>query len=128
MKKMSAPIRIRLQRQRGWRMPANTVKVDRTTVWGNPFDVREYGHDLAMHLFAYTARGWWSPANVRELDEQTVEMLHDAHCRWMRRIGDPLARARSELRGKNLACWCTLPEESADDLCHAAILLKLANE
>jgi hypothetical protein len=29
----------------------------------------------------------------------------------------------SELRGKNLACWCRLDQE-----CHADILLKLAND
>ena len=124
---MSAPTRIRLQRHRGWRMPANTVKVDRTTPWGNPFDVREYGRDLAMHLFSYTAKGWWSPANVSELDATTAQMLQDAHCRWVRRLGgDPIARARKELRGKNLACWCALPHEGDDD-CHANILLALAN-
>jgi hypothetical protein len=30
------PERIQLQRRAGWRMPANTVKVDRSTRWGNP--------------------------------------------------------------------------------------------
>ena len=125
---MTPPSRIQLQRVRGWRMPGNTLKVDRTTHWGNPFDVREYGRDLALHLFSYTARGCWSAANVMELDEPTASMLHDAHCRWLRRIGgDPVARARTELRGRNLACWCRLPEHAASDDCHAAILLELAN-
>jgi hypothetical protein len=31
------PERIQLKRAKGWRMPENTVKVDRTTKWGNPF-------------------------------------------------------------------------------------------
>jgi Domain of unknown function (DUF4326) len=35
--------RIQLSRTKGWRMPANTVKVDRTTKWGNPFVVGEHG-------------------------------------------------------------------------------------
>jgi hypothetical protein len=30
------PERIQLQRKRGWRMPPNTLKVDRSTRWGNP--------------------------------------------------------------------------------------------
>lgn len=34
---MSRPIRIQLSRAKGWRMPSNTMKVDRSTVWGNPF-------------------------------------------------------------------------------------------
>src|SRR5690242_2534546 len=126
---MSSPARIRLQRTAGWRMPAGTVKVDRTTLWGNPFDVREYGRDFALHLFGYTARGCWSPANVMDVDEPTASMLHEAHCRWLRRIGgDPVGRARAELRGKNLACWCELPQSGREDACHAAILLELAND
>jgi hypothetical protein len=124
----AAPLRIQLSRQRGWRMPANTVKVDRTTRWGNPYDVREYGHDLALHLFAYTARGWWCPSNVLGLDEAAAAALHDAHCRWVRRIGaDPARAAREALRGRNLACWCSAPDPGGDDRCHAAILLELAN-
>lgn len=34
------PKRIQLKRTKGWKMPPNTVKVDRTTKWGNPFYVR----------------------------------------------------------------------------------------
>lgn len=33
------PQRIQLSRAKGWKMPPNTVKVDRTTKWGNPFPV-----------------------------------------------------------------------------------------
>ena len=121
------PTRVQLQRMRGWRMPANTVKVDRTTPWGNPYDVDEYGPELALDLFAYTARGCWSPANVRELDEPTAWMLHAAHCAWARRLGgDPVGRARRELHGRNLACWCPLGHAPDND-CHAAILLQIAN-
>jgi hypothetical protein len=32
-----SPVRVRLSRAKGWRMPPNTVKVDRTTKWGNPY-------------------------------------------------------------------------------------------
>ena len=31
------------------------------------------------------------------------------------------------LTGKNLACWCPLPEPGARDTCHAAVLLVWAN-
>jgi hypothetical protein len=34
----------------------------------------------------------------------------------------PLSRAHAQLRGKNLACWC-----APDALCHADVLLELAN-
>jgi len=35
--------RIQLSRAKGWRMPPNTVKVDRTTKWGNPFRAGNVG-------------------------------------------------------------------------------------
>ena len=41
------------------------------------------------------------------------------------------AKVRSwlaDLAGKNLACWCPLPEPGQPDWCHAAVLLRLANE
>lgn len=30
-------MRIQLSRAAGWRMPADTVRVDRATKWGNPY-------------------------------------------------------------------------------------------
>jgi hypothetical protein len=39
-----------------------------------------------------------------------------------------LERARTELAGKDLACWCRLPEPGELDLCHAAITLSAANQ
>jgi hypothetical protein len=122
------PFRVQLSRARGWRMPPNTVKVDRTTPWGNPYDVREFGGDLSLQLFASTACGCWSRSNVQGIDDETLLDLHAAHCAWLRRLGGrPLERARRELRGRNLACWCPLPALGEDDECHAAILLRVAN-
>ena len=42
----------------------------------------------------------------------------------IKRFRDPLAYAtiRHELRGKNLSCWCPF-----DQLCHADVLLEIAN-
>lgn len=42
------PDRITLSRARGWRMPESTVKVDRTTRWGNPFDLRAVLDELDL--------------------------------------------------------------------------------
>jgi len=56
-------------------------------------------------------------------------MLYEAHQRWLRRLGShPIETIRAELRGKHLACWCALPGRGEDDQCHAAILLRIANE
>lgn len=36
---------------------------------------------------------------------------------------------RRDLAGRSLACWCPLPASPAEpDLCHAAVLLKVANQ
>lgn len=88
------PERIQLRRTKGWRMPPNTVKVSRPGKWGNPYTVAEYGRELAVRNYR------------RRLD-------------CLRVIG---ALDLSELRGKNLACWCKLGEP-----CHADVLLELAN-
>mgnify|MGYP000875027941 FL=1 len=96
--------RVQLRRTKGWRMPDNTVKVDRTTKWGNPFIVSKFNTpEKAIAQFRraiedYPKTGLWldfNPGSHREL---------------------------SELRGKNLACWCPL-----DKPCHADVLLELAN-
>jgi hypothetical protein len=74
------PERIQLKRTKGWRMPANTVKVDRTSkTWGNPFKVCEHT-TAAESVMLYQ----------RYIDQS--EILQ--------------ALARHELAGKNLACWC----------------------
>ena len=120
------PIRIQLSRAKGFRLPPNTLSVARPTRWGNPFDVREYGLDLSLQLYESLLTGW-SPSNVAELDDPTAETVYALHCAWLRRIGgSPREWARSELRGKNLACWCPLLAEP--DQCHASILLRVANE
>jgi hypothetical protein len=76
------PERIQLKRTKGWRMPENTVKVDRTTRWGNPFPVEWFDGDAARAVEAF--RAFVNP-------------------------GSPLAVSIPlNLRGKNLACWCAL--------------------
>jgi len=75
---MAQPVRIQLQRKKGWRLPPNTVSVARPHKWGNPFSVTMYGRNLALN-------------NYRR------------HLRGLLTIG---ALNLAELRGKNLACWC----------------------
>jgi hypothetical protein len=103
---------VQLRRAKGWRMPANTVKVDRTTLFGNPFSVVAYGHDRAVALH----RAWLTGKTVhKELSKELLER---------RKM---VMEALPTLRGKNLACWCPLPEQGEPDNCHAALLLQLAN-
>ena len=106
---MDKPRRIQLKRTKGWRMPENTVKVDRSTKWGNPFRVR-------------------NPYNVSDWGEDDTETREEAVCRFGDMMADDALRrdycfpAVEPLRGKNLACWCPL-----DQPCHADVLLELAN-
>jgi hypothetical protein len=98
------PTRIRLSRAKGWRMPPNTVKVDRTTIFGNPFvptDTRSEA-DCAMAFHTWL----------------TVPTAHAG----LQPRRDALLSALPSLRGKNLACWCR-----PDAYCHADVLLDLAN-
>lgn len=110
------PKRVRLQRTRGWRIPDGAVKVDRSTVYGNPYKsgatVRNDAH--AVDLF------------TREIESAS----------WGRLDFDRSDLIR--LRGRDLACWCGLCERHRDGKpfdeacsdcapCHADVLGEIAN-
>ena len=100
--------RVQLRRRKGWRMPPNTVKVDRTTKWGNPFKV---GHgrtrEYAVQLFANMLAGYVAICDSPTYGEQVT-------------YREMVMRDRAELKGKNLACWCPIGSP-----CHADVLLQL---
>lgn len=111
------PKRIQRQRTAGWRMPENAIYVGRPTKWGNPWSVS-----------GYFDAGWTGTT------ADAVAACVENHRAWMTRTkstwsGDvPTLNGLeppdiSELRGKDLACWCPL-----DQPCHADVLLELANE
>jgi len=106
------PRRIQLSRAKGWRTPASAVKVDRTTPFGNPFSIEDWGHDraVALHRAWLTGGAIDAPlpaAGLKRLGAQRAQVLE----------------ALPGLRGKDLACWCALPQEGKPDTCHAALLL-----
>ena len=101
------PIRVQLSRRQGWRKPENTIVVARPTVWGNPFPIGKLGREEAIRRF-------------RDMMDDPREMAA-----W---LYPSVKQIKAKLRGKNLACWCALPEHGETDLCHAAILLEIANE
>lgn len=103
------PSRVQRKRARGWKMPPNTVYVGRPSKWGNPFIVRKSGG-------VYTAK----VMNVRHAWQLYKSVASENEAL--------VTDARSELRGKNLACWCALPSNPYEpDTCHAAVLLEIAN-
>lgn len=103
------PVRIQLSRKRGWRMPPNTVKVDRSTRWGNP-----YKEGITPGNYA----SWFRADVLRESESERPTEDHpwSRHLHW-------IAHNLHILKGVNLACWCPL-----DKPCHADVLLELANE
>lgn len=108
------PERIQLSRTKGWRMPPNTVKVDRATRWGNPFNATQ------THI-CFSWQGLPAPL-IRLHEPPNLGRCLDLYSAWLLGllVYDPHLLA--PLTGKNLACWCA-PEA----LCHADILLRLAN-
>lgn len=110
---MTAPVRIQLRRTKGWRMPINTVKVDRSSRWGNPFKAESF--------WAAGYIGSLEVANRNCVAAFKAWMLGERH--WAHgSSGHGAPPDLSLLRGKNLACWCApgMP-------CHADVLLDLAN-
>lgn len=117
------PRRIQLSRKKGWRMPENTVKVDRTSKWGNPFRVtKEHPPIWASFMHHISVNGRMVPGSADE--RQQLEFRQ---------------AVKRELKGKNLACWCHLCEKHKNGkplgvgcqdcgICHADTLLNLANE
>ena len=96
-------------------MPENTVKVDRTTKWGNPFrvgDTYDVSEDDGLSSTGETVT-IQDAADAVEAFKSWVDCAGWTHTELN----------LDELRGKNLACWCPLGSP-----CHADVLLELANQ
>lgn len=122
---MADPSRIRLSRSRGFDLQGHSFALNglparhcaRPGVFGNPFSIRIFGKASAVALF----RTWVEADNAAEfgyggdyaslLDARRKKILDHIH----------------ELRGHNLACWCLPPDPGERDICHAAVLLEMAN-
>jgi hypothetical protein len=104
------PTRVQLSRRKGWRMPPNTVKVCRPGIFGNP----------------YRVQGALTAAQVVRMFEVDLRLAaagsHHAPASFAKMFSEI-----KRLRGKNLACWCPLPKPGEPDICHAAVLLEIAN-
>ena len=109
------PERIQLRRTKGWRMPPNTVKVDRTTPWGNPFLVGSQGPAIrCVYYYVMMICGLHCLSTGVECGKRQDV----AYAALMAAKKDRYA----PLRGKNLACWCRPGQP-----CHADVLIEIAN-
>lgn len=115
------PKRIQMTRQRPWRRDhPDAVIVARPSKWGNPFTVGETGVPnarVAVSLFQSVIQ--LTEYFLAQDDEMTMRCNIIAT-----EFGTVLTPEfiRTELRGKDLACWCAL-----DQPCHADVLLEIAN-
>lgn len=113
------PVRIVLSRRAGFDLQAISKAINglpaqsvaRPGPWGNPFSIDAVAEETGLDRGA---------AQVEAVAR---------HGRWMRgeieadRPRPSLEKIRSELAGKNLACWC---REGTP--CHVETLIKLAND
>lgn len=125
------PERFHLSRRKGWRMPENGRKVDRSTRWGNPWRIlasptEQEQRDGYVYIVQHQATGWAGRAGFAELypaaefavERFRVALLHPFHPG----LDFSCMDVRRELAGFDLGCWCH------DDFpCHAAVLLEAAN-
>ena len=93
---MTKPERVQRKRTRGFKMPVGAVYVGRPTKWGNPYSPGVAGLPAARCSEMYRAK----------VERMARDGMLDL----------------TEIRGKDLACWCKLGEP-----CHADILLEIAN-
>jgi hypothetical protein len=118
-------LRIQLSRKEGWEKPPNTVVVTRPGKFGNEFRLglhkitQPNGHER-FATRAECVQAFLADAVVRPDFRDTI---------------------RTELRGKNLACWCKLCEKHVAaggkplgdqcercETCHSDVLGVLAND
>jgi len=122
---MNAPRRIQRRRTAGWRAPEDAAYVGRPTRFGNPFRVAYEPDTKGWHVAAANGFG----VGTFPTDVEARRYATDAYRTW---IGFP---EQEELRlsvpallhGRDLTCWCPLPEAGQPDHCHGAVLLALAN-
>jgi hypothetical protein len=116
------PRRIQRRRERGWRLPVGAKCVDRSTIYGNPFEVGEVTPVTWPQPFGgvrVTGR-----AHAVDLLRRWIDSREDGSTSaFPGSRGYPTKRIiRKELQGLNLACWCPLSEP-----CHADLLIEIAN-
>jgi hypothetical protein len=103
-----SPRRVQRKRSKGWKMPPNTVNVCRPGEWGNPFSIGKPAGNVPNAFRGRIAH-----------DANDAVKLYRS---MLLEFGLPSGCDLSEIRGKNLACWCKIGSP-----CHADILINIAN-
>lgn len=112
---MSRRVQIR-SRKEIVKLPENTVYCGRPTIFGNPYKPADY----IEPVIRMTGCG--------DRDIYYVSKLARLYClldykAYLDKRPDLKEKMRQELKGKNLACFCSLNQE-----CHVDLILRIANE
>lgn len=75
--------------------------------------------NVSAEMLAGTAGDLLAPATPR--------VATAAYRLWLADRTHLKGRARASLAGRNLACWCAIPEPGQPDYCHGAVLLEVCN-
>jgi len=106
------PTRIQRKRTYGFRLPPNTVCVNRGTKWGNPFKVADYGREEAIQMFRdclLNASMCYIYLDIKKAWIQYNRFL------WMANNMDIIRNA------DYVACFCPLYAA-----CHGDVLIEMA--
>lgn len=112
--------RVQRKRDEGWRKPENTRWVGRGSLYGNPFEVKDFGRAKAIEEFILCLHDSSEipkhEAYFKNLKKPktVLEMEH-----YFQRLSDSIPKLKEF---DNLMCYCSL-----DVPCHADILIELLN-
>jgi hypothetical protein len=110
-----APRRVMRSRKKGVKLPENAIYVGRPTVFGNPFMVARFGHLSAVNLHRR-----WLTIGISALRLEAIDFC-PAEIDTINRFRIDALAKMPRLRGRDLACWCSL-----NGPCHADTLMELA--
>lgn len=121
------PARIRRMRTKGWRAGSARV-VDRSSRYGNPWRIKGSAlinpDDTTQNLESPEAARKDASARYRAwLDGEGPDTYTVGRKTFDRRR---VLTGLTRLKGRDLACTCSLPRAGESDHCHAGVLLELA--
>jgi len=119
------PIRVQRSREKGWRMPENTLYVGRPTIWGNPYKVV----DISPGVFSVRLDKYVNDETVVDILTGTCHLEYSskraankdcisAYEMYLEYKMKKDPTFLDKLKGYNLTCWCNL-----NSPCHADILI-----
>jgi len=130
----TAPRRVQRQRTRGWTAPLDhlgrkPVYVGRGTPYGNPWIITQDNHRNWIVMWDGTRQqalprglNTFTPADDRRDAHATAVRLYREH---LDAHPELVERARRDLAGRDLMCWCALKPVRLP--CHVDVLLSLVN-